>query len=110
MTIRKGEIGKTFRIAASFVMSGSTDLKITFTKPDSSVVTFDTAAGVTAPATPLVADPDLGNQDASTYFEFTNTTDVYDQAGEWTACGTYIDGTPKEFYTGQPKFTVLAGC
>jgi len=109
VSIRKGQIGIVFRIATGFNMSGSTALSITFTDPDGAQVT-KTNPDVTAPAVPLVNDPDLGDVNASEYFQYTNTIDDYDQAGDWTACGIYTDGTPKVFPTAPVPFTVLEGC
>lgn len=110
MTIRKGQIGVPFRIATGFDMSGSTALSIIFTKPDGTTLT-KTNPDVTAPAVALVNDPDLGNVAASTYFEYTNAIDDYDQVGDdWEACAIYVDGTPKSYPTTPAVFEVLEGC
>jgi hypothetical protein len=110
MTIRRGEIGRTFILATGFDMSAFTELRLTFTDPNGTSVTVTTADGVTAPAVPLVDDPDVGDQPASTYFQFVNSTDIYNTIGTWTVCGAYVDAAPSTFFTGKPQFEVLEGC
>ena len=114
MSISKGEIGRIFNNATNFDLSGNSSLELIFTKPDGTEVTVTSASSpaVTAPAVALVNDPDIGDQDASTYFQYINTDAAfYDQAGVWTVCGVYVDATPKRYM--QPAaipFTVLDGC
>ncbi len=116
MTIKVGSIGIPLRVATGFDMSGFTSLTMNITKPDGTVLTKTSGAGeVTAPATPLVNDPDLGNVAASTYFEYINTVNDYDVTGNaadtnpWKVCGIYIDGT-QTLPVSPVAFTVLEGC
>jgi hypothetical protein len=116
MTIKKGSIGVPFRLATGFDMSGSTALTMKFTKPDGTILTKTSGGGeVSAPAVPLINDPDLGNVPASTYFEYTNTVDDYDQVGlstdpnPWKVCGIYEDGAQTLPVSPVP-FTVSEGC
>jgi hypothetical protein len=108
MALRVGDIGKIFRLATGFDMSGFTALQITFTKTDGTLLTV-TDPEVTAPASP-VTDPDLGSLNASEYMQYTTVSGDIDQAGSWTACGVYTDGTPKVFSSSTAAFTVLEGC
>jgi len=116
MTLKVGSIGTPLRIATGFDMSGFTTLTMIITKPDGTKLTKTSGAGeVTAPATPLVDDPDLGNVAASTYFEYVNAVNDYDVAGNkadtnpWETCGTYVDGSQTLPVSPVP-FTVLEGC
>jgi hypothetical protein len=116
MTIKVGSIGVPLRIATGFDMSGSTSLTMKITKPDGTVLTKTSGAGeVSAPATPLVNDPDLGNVDASKYLEYTNAVDDYTETGlktdvnPWTTCGIYVDGSQTLPVPPVP-FTVSEGC
>lgn len=113
MTFRVGEVGKPFRYSTDgFDMSSSTGLTLNFTKPDNTTLqkTESSSNAVTAPAVALTNDPDLGTVAASTYFEFTSIAADFDQAGEWTVCGIYTDGTPKVFHGNDKTFTVLDAC
>jgi len=115
MSISKGEVGRVFRLSTGgFDMSASTGLSLIFTKPDGTTLTKTEASSnpVTAPAVALTNDTDLGNQSASTYFEFTSVASDFDQAGTWTVCGVYTDATPKVYYTEDPpkEFEVLESC
>lgn len=116
MTIKKGSVGVPLRVATGFIMSGFTSLTMIITKPDGTRLTKTSGAGeVSAPAVALVNDPDLGNQDASTYFEYTNAVDEYDIVGAvsdtnpWKVCGTYVDGSQTLPVSPKP-FAVLEGC
>jgi len=108
MTIKVGEIGKIFRLAASFDMSASTALTIKLTDPDG-VETTITNPRVTAPAS-TITDPDLGPLTASTYMQFTTLATDFTVAGTWTACGVYVDATPKKFHSDQATFTIGEAC
>ena len=112
MSIYVGEVGKAFRYATSFDMSGSSGLTLNFTKPDGTTLqkTEASANPVTAPAVALTNDPDLGNVSANEYMEFTTVAADFDQAGTWTVCGIYTDATPKIFHGASATFTVLAAC
>lgn len=112
MTFRVGEKGKPFRYSTNGLdMSSSTGLTLNFTKPDGTTLQKTEASGnaVTAPAVALVNDPDLGNQDASTYMEVTIIAADFDQAGAWSACGIYTDAT-RILHGNDKPFTVLAAC
>lgn len=97
MSLKVGEVGKIIRVATSFVMSGNTELKIVFTKPDGTAIEKTKSGnGVTAP-TVAVTDPLLGPLAASTYLEYPVEAGVFDVKGTYTGYAVYIDGTPKEF-------------
>jgi hypothetical protein len=114
--IKVGSIGVVLRVATGFDMSGSTSLTLKITKPDGTILTKTSGAGeVSAPATPLVNDPDLGSVAASTYFEYTNAVNDYTETGlstddnAWTVCGIYVDGSQTLPVSPVP-FTVSEGC
>ena len=117
MTIKVGSIGVPLRIATGFDLSGFTSLTMDITKPDGTVLQKTSGAGeVTAPAVPLVNDPDLGDVAASTYFEYINDVDDYTEVGDasdanpWKVCGVYTDATPTVLPVSPVPFTVLEGC
>ncbi len=96
MSIKVTEKGQPVRIATGFDMSGSSALSIDFTAPAGGTdftVTNLTTPAVSAPAVALVNDPELGNQSASTYFEYTTDGTEFDIAGDWEACGVYTDAS-----------------
>ena len=112
MTIKVTEKGQPFRIATGFDMSGSTALSIAFTAPDGGTdftVTNLTTPAVSAPAVALVNDPELGNQSASTYFEYTTDGTEFDVSGEWSACGVYTDAS-LILNANKVTFTIGAAC
>lgn len=94
-------------------MSGYTGLTLIFTKPDGTTLTKTEASSnaVDAPAVALISDPDLGDQPASTYFEFSSIASDFDQPGTWYVCGIYTDAT-RTYHTEAPakSFTVLEAC
>ncbi|NOY72174.1 MAG: hypothetical protein GXP14_07320 [Gammaproteobacteria bacterium] len=108
------EVGRAFRLSTNdFDMSGNTGLTLNFTSPTGIALqkTELTTNAVSAPAVALVNDPDLGNQAASTYFEFLTVATDFTEAGTWTVCGIYTDGTPKVYHTvADYTFTVLEAC
>lgn len=104
MPITATEIGKIFRYATGFDMSGSTSLSLTFTHSDGTTFTI-TDPTVTAPASP-VTDPDLGSLNASEYMEYVTTGTDFTESGSWIVRGVYQDGTPKKFIGGIATFTV----
>jgi hypothetical protein len=113
MTIRVGAKGVPFRYATGGLdMSASTGLTLNFTKPANAGTLQKTEAttnAVTAPAVALVNDPDLGNQPASTYMEFTTVAADFDVAGTWTVCGIYTSTTQN--IPGSPvEFEILPAC
>lgn len=116
MTIKTGTIGVPLRIATGFDLSGFTSLTMIITKPDGTKLTKTSGAGeVTAPATPLVDDQDLGNVAASTYLEYINAVNDYDVTGNktdvnpWKVCGISVVATQTLPVSPVP-FTVLEGC
>jgi hypothetical protein len=113
MAIVATEVGKAFRLSTGYDMSASTGLTLNFTSPTGVALqkTEATVNAVTAPAIALTNDPDLGNQPASTYFEFLTVATDFTEAGTWKVCGIYFDATPKEFHTiTDYEFEVLEAC
>jgi hypothetical protein len=108
MGIKAGTIGVPLRVATGFNMSGSTSLTLVLTKPSGAKLT-KTNPDVTAPAVALVDAPGIGSVAASTYFEYTNTIDDYDETGTWAVCGTYQDAT-QTLPVSPVQFTIDAGC
>jgi hypothetical protein len=107
MSLKVGEIGKTINVNADFDLSGNTDLKLVFTKPDLTILTVDKAGGVTAPAVPYT-DPDTGEVFAANeYWSYNTASGDIDQDGPWAVNGRYIDATPKDFCGDTATFTVL---
>tara|TARA_R110000782_G_C14770621_1_gene409042 strand:+ start:767 stop:1090 length:324 start_codon:yes stop_codon:yes gene_type:complete len=107
MSIKVGEVGKLFRYATGYDMSGSNVLTLKFTSPSGAATSY--TSGVTAPAS-IVTDPDLGSIAASTYMQYTTDGTEFTEAGLWTVCGTYQDATPKLFHGGDATFTVGEAC
>lgn len=116
MSISVGEVGRAFRLSTnSFDMSSSTGLILNFISPTGVALqkTEASSNAVTAPAMALTAesDPDIGPQDASTYFEFTTIATDFTEHGTWSVCGIYTDGTPKVYHTiASYTFEVLEAC
>jgi len=107
LSIKVGEIGKVININAAFDMSGNSDLEITFTKPDLTLLTVNKAGGVSAPAVPFT-DPITGVTFlANEYWSYATKSGDIDQAGTWNVHGEYIDLTPKEFCGDTATFVVL---
>jgi len=112
VTINVGDKGVPFRYATGgYDMSAGTGFTLNFTKPDGTTLQKTEASSnpVSAPATPLTNDPDIGTQAASTYMEFTTVAADFDQAGTWTVCGVYTDAT-KILHGSTVSFTVGATC
>lgn len=116
MAIKVGDSNKPFRYATGgFDMSASTGLTLNFTKPNGATLQKTEASSnpVTAPATPLTNDPDIGTQAASTYMEFDVIASDFDVAGTWTVCGIYYNSgtSPATIYQGSDvTFTVGEAC
>lgn len=100
--IKVGEIGKIIDIDAQFDLSGNTDLKLLFTKPDASTLEVIKSGGVSAP---IVASE--AGFSANEYFQYPIASGDIDQAGTWFVRGEYIDGTPKTFFGDTATFVVL---
>jgi len=112
MTLKVGETGKTFRVAAGFDMSSNTELTLTFTLPDTTTVSKTKTGGeVTIGAG--VTDPDLGVLAANEYVEYEVESGFLSQAGTWKVYLTYTNTTPTpdDVYIGEcASFTVSAVC
>jgi len=116
MTIKKGTILVPLRIAMGFDVSGFTSLTMIITKPNGVKLTKTSASGeVDAPAVALVDDPDLGNVAASTYLEYINAVNDYDQVGDkgdinpWKVCGESVVAG-QTLPVAPVPFTVEEGC
>lgn len=109
MALKALEVGKIFRYATGFDMSGSTALSLKFTHSDGTTTFTVSDPDVTAPAS-NVTDADLGALLASEYMQFLTTALHFTISGTWTVCGTYTDGTPKVFIGDTATFTVEATC
>lgn len=105
MTLRVGETGKTLRVNAGFDMSSYTELKLTFTKPDNTTVSYtDATATSLTLGSVAVTDDDLGALVANEYVEFEVESGLLDTAGEWCVYLTYTNTTPNpdDIFIGQP--------
>ena len=115
MTIKVGEKGQPFYIAAGFDMSGNTALSIEFTAPTGGTdftVTDLTTPAVTAPAVLLSNDPAFTPPQsvaASTYFQYVTDGTEFDIDGTWSACAFYTDAT-KILNADTVTFTIGARC
>lgn len=108
-TVREGDIGRIFVINANFDLSGQTELRMVFKKPDGTVVEKLTADNVTAPATPYSGTIDgvAVTFEANEYFQYSTETGLLDATGSWSVHGEYVDGTPKDLSGDVSNFTVL---
>jgi len=113
--IKVGEKGQPVKIATDFDMSGSTGLQIVFTAPTggtSFTATQATTPAVSAPAVALTNDPAFTptrSVSASQYFLYTTDGTEFDIAGDWIACGRYIDAT-LELEADPVTITITASC
>ena len=110
MSIKENEVGKLIVVNANFDLSGFTELKLSFTKPDLTVVEVTTANGVTAPAVDLTVE--IGGVSttflANEYWQYPTEAGVMTPSGaNWKVHGEYIDATPKDFCGDTSSFTVL---
>lgn len=108
-TVREGDIGRIFVINANFDLSGQTELRMVFKKPDLTVVEKLTADGVSAPAVPWTGDLD-GTETtflANEYFQYSSESGLLNATGGWSVHGEYVDGTPKDLSGDVSNFTVL---
>jgi len=113
MSLKTGETGKIFRVAAGFDMSSRTELSIKFYKPDGTAVTKTQTGGEVALGIINVTDPDLGSLLANEYVEYDIESGFLDQAGTWTGCLTYTNTapTPDDIFIGNAfSFTVGSSC
>jgi hypothetical protein len=108
--IREGDIGRTIAIRSDFDLSGNTELRMVFKKPDGTVVTKLTADGVSAPAVPITIKVDGVEEifPANKYWQYSTEAGLLDQTGTtWTNHGEYVDGTPKDLSGDVSTFSVL---
>ena len=110
MALKENEIGKIININAGFDLSGNTDLKMNFIKPDLATLTVDKAGGVSAPNVDFTFKDDndvdvtfLANE----YWSYPTASGDIDQTGTWKVSGEYIDGTPKVFCGDTSTFPVI---
>jgi len=109
MSLKVGESGKPFRVAAGFDMSSNTELTITFYLPGGTTVVKTSADGVALGAG--VTDPDLGVLAANEYVEYKIEPTLLTESGTWSATLTYTNTTPTpdDIYIGNcATFTVSA--
>ena len=108
-TIRQDDIGRIFAVNANFDLSGNSELRVVFTKPDGTTVEKLKADGVTAPAIDLIICVDGDDQTflANEYFQYPSETGLLDLIGSWTIHGEYVDLTPKDLSGDVSNFTVL---
>ncbi len=112
MSLKVGETGKTFRVAASFDMSGNTELTLIFTLPDGTTTTKTKTGGEVTLGTTPITDPDLGALLANEYVEYEIEAGFLNQDGDWKVSLTYTNTTPTpdDIYIGDcAPFTVLPG-
>jgi len=103
MSLKVGETGKTFRVAASFDMSSNTDLTLTFTLPDATITTKTKSGGEVVLGTANVTDQDLGAILANEYVEYEIESSFLSQSGSWSVSLTYTNTTPTpdDVYIGE---------
>jgi len=108
-TIRQDDVGRIFAVNANFDLSGNSELRLIFTKPDRTLVEKLKADGVTAPAIDLVICVDGEDQTflANEYFQYPSEEGLLDTTGVWTIHGEYVDITPKDLSGDVSNFTVL---
>lgn len=110
MTVKENEIGKLIVINANFDLSGNTELRMVFVKPDGTVVTKLSADGVIAPSVDIkvkVAGVEKTFL-ADRYWQYPSEAGVLTPPGtDWKNHGEYVDGTPKDFAGDVSNFTVL---
>ena len=108
-TVRENDVGRIFAINANYNLSGNTELRMVFVKPDGTVTEKLKADGVTAPAVDLTVCVDGTDQTflANEYFQYASEAGLLDQTGSWTVHGEYVDATPKDLSGDVSTFTVL---
>lgn len=112
MALKVGEVGKTIRVGTGYNMLSYTELTLTFTLPDDTIVTKATADGVIL-GTVLVVDPDIGSLAANEYMEYPIEPGFLSQSGFWKVYATYTDTTPTpdDIFIGDcVQFEVEAVC
>lgn len=111
--VRENEVGKNFVIDADFDLSGNSELRMIFKKPDGTLITKLKADGVTAPAVPITIKVGVPPNEitltfeANTYWLYPSEVGLLTPIGNWQLHGEYVDATPKDL-SGDPSiFTVL---
>lgn len=109
-TVKEGDIGRIFIVGTGgFDVSGNTELKMVFKKPDLVVITKLKADGVSAPVVPITVDVDgvLTTFEAGEYLKYISVAGLFDLTGVWSIHAEYVDATPKDFAGTVTNFTVL---
>ncbi len=110
MSVKEGEIGKLIVINAGFNMSGNTELRMVFKKPDGTEVTKLKADGVSAPAIDITIDLNGVETtfNANEYWQYPTQSGLLTPSGTgWKVHGEYVDNTPKDLCGDTSNFTVL---
>lgn len=109
MSIKEDDVGKIIAINADFDLSGNTELKMVFTKPDGSQITKLSADGVTAPTTDTVTSVNGVETTflANKHWAYVTEAGVLTPSGDWSNYGIYIDGSPKDLAGRSSPMTVL---
>lgn len=113
MALKLGEAGKIIRVAASFDMSSNTELTLTFTLPDATIITKNKTGSEVVLGVVPVTDTDLGNLLANEYVEYDIESGFLSQTGTWKVYLTYTDTAvdPDDSFIGDcATFTVSAIC
>ena len=108
-TVKKDSVGVVFVINADFDLSGYSELKMVFKKPDGTLITKLTSDGVTAPATDLTITKDGVDKVylANMYWRYASEVGLLDTKSTWGLHGEYVDGTPKDLPGDKIKFKVV---
>lgn len=108
-TVKQDDVGRIFVVNANFILSGNTELRMVFKKPDGTTVDKLKADGVTAPAVDLTVCVDGTDQTfkANEYFQYSSEAGLLDQTGQWEIHGEYVDATPKDLSGDVSTFTVV---
>ena len=109
--IREGDIGRIFVCGSGgYDLSGKTELRMVFKKPDNTVVEKLTADGVVIANEPITVNVDgvpttfLANE----YAKYPSESGLLDQTGAtWSIHLEYEDGTPKDLSGDVSVFSVL---
>jgi hypothetical protein len=107
------DVGLIFIIGSGgFDLSGNTELRMVFKKPDLTVVTKLSADGVTAPAVPWTGklcptDTEDTTYAANEYVQYASEVGLLDQTGGWSKHIEYVDATPKDVSGDVSNFSVL---
>lgn len=113
--VRENEVGKNFVINADFDLSGNTELRMIFKKPDGTLVTKLKTDGVSAPTVPRTVKVGTPPNEVDVTFEankywlYPSEAALLTPVGaNWQAHGEYVDGTPKDLSGDPVLFDVLS--